>query len=88
MEVLAQGTLQGLVNHTLLIARGGQEFDIADSCSPIRSAEGEVIGVVLVFRDVTEEYAVQQSLNDSAALVQTLRSWCSRRHVASRIFTI
>ena len=71
-EVLARGTRQGLANHTVLIARGGQEFDIADSCSPIRSAQGEVIGAVLVFRDVTEEYAVQQSLNDSAALVQTI----------------
>ena len=71
-DALAHGTFQGLANHTVLIARDGREFDIADSCAPIRSAEDVVVGAVLVFRNVTEEYAVQQSLRDSAALVQTI----------------
>ena len=69
---LAHGTIQGLANHTVLIARDGREFDIADSCAPIRDASGLVVGAVLVFRNVTEEHAVQQSLRDSAALVQTI----------------
>ncbi len=69
---LAQGTVQGLANHTVLIARDGREFDIADSCAPIRDADQQVVGAVLVFRNVTEEYAVQASLRDSAALVQTI----------------
>jgi PAS domain S-box-containing protein len=71
-DALAHGTVQGLANHTLLIARDGSEFDIADSCAPIRSLGGEVVGAVLVFRNVTEEHAVQQTLRDSAALVQTI----------------
>ncbi|PKO58892.1 MAG: hybrid sensor histidine kinase/response regulator, partial [Betaproteobacteria bacterium HGW-Betaproteobacteria-18] len=71
-DTLAHGTVQGLANHTVLIARDAREFDIADSCAPIRSADGRVVGAVLVFRNVSEEYAVQQSLRDSAALVQTI----------------
>ena len=72
METLAHGTIQGLANHTVLIARDGSECDIADSCAPIRDRDGQVIGAVLVFRDVTGEYAVQQALRDSAALIQTI----------------
>jgi len=72
MEALARGTIQGLANHTVLIARDGRECDIADSCAPIRDSGGQVIGAVLVFRDVTGEYAVQQALRDSSALVQTI----------------
>ncbi len=72
IETLAKGTVQGLANHTVLIARGGGECDIADSCAPIRDHDGQVVGAVLVFRNVSEEYAVQQALRDSAALVQTM----------------
>jgi PAS domain S-box-containing protein len=72
MEAIAHGTIQGLANHTVLIARDGSEYDIADSCSPIRSRADQIIGAVLVFRDVTEEYAVQQSLRDGSALVRTI----------------
>ncbi len=72
VETLANGTVQGLANHTVLIARDGNECDIADSCAPIRDRDGRVVGAVLVFRNVSEEYAVQQALRDSAALVQTM----------------
>ncbi|MFZ3081260.1 PAS domain S-box protein [Rhodoferax ferrireducens] len=71
-ETLAHGTVQGLANHTVVIARDGSECDIADSCAPIRDRDGQVIGAVLVFRDVTEEYAAQQALRDSTALIQTI----------------
>jgi len=72
METLAKGTIQGLANHTVLIARDGNECDIADSCAPIRDHNGQVVGAVLVFRNVSEEYAVQQALRDNAALLQTI----------------
>ena len=72
METLAHGTIQGLANHTVLIAADDSECDIADSCAPIRDRDGQVIGAVLVFRDVTEEYVVQQALRDSAAQIQTI----------------
>ena len=67
METLAHGTVQGLANHTVLIARDGSECAIADSCAPIRDRDGQVIGAVLVFRDVTEEYAAQQALSEQQA---------------------
>ena len=72
MAALEHGTIQGLANHTVLIARDGSECDIADSCAPIRDRDGQVVGAVLVFRNVTDEYAVQQALRDSSALVQTI----------------
>ncbi|MFH0920217.1 MAG: PAS domain-containing protein [Fibrobacterota bacterium] len=54
-ETLAHGTIQGLANHTILISRAGKEYAIADSCAPIRNRDGQVVGAVLVFRDVTEQ---------------------------------
>lgn len=71
-DALAYGTVQNLANHTVLISRDGREFDIADSCAPIRAADGQVVGAVLVFRNISEEYAAQLALRDSAALVQTI----------------
>jgi len=71
-DVLAVGSIQGLANHTVLISRDGREFDIADSCAPIRDADGAVTGAVLVFRNVTAEYATEQTIRDSVALVQTI----------------
>jgi PAS domain S-box-containing protein len=72
IETLAHGTIQGLANHTVLIAADGSERDIADSCAPIRDRDGRVVGAVLVFRDVSEDYAAQQALRDSAALVAAI----------------
>jgi len=63
-RVLAEGIIVGMANHTVLVSANGTEYQIADSAAPIRDATGEVIGVVLVFRDVTEEYAIQQELHD------------------------
>jgi PAS domain S-box-containing protein len=72
VDALAMGTIQGLSNHTVLIARDGSERAIADSCAPIRALSGEIVGAVLVFRDVTNEYAVQQALRDSAARINAI----------------
>lgn len=71
-ETLARGTTQGLTNHTILVARDGTERDIADSCAPIRDADHNVVGAVLIFRDVTPEFAAQQAVRDSASLVQAI----------------
>lgn len=51
---LMQGKIVGLANHTILVSRDGTEYGIEDSASPIRNKEGEILGVVLVFHDVTE----------------------------------
>ncbi len=54
-KVLREGRIVGLANHTILIARDGTETAIEDSAAPIRAADGTIIGVVMVFRDATEE---------------------------------
>ena len=72
MATLAHGIVQGLANHTIVIARNGSECAIADSCAPIRDREGSVIGAVLVFRDVTSEHAIQRALADSAARIAAI----------------
>jgi PAS domain S-box-containing protein len=64
--VLAKGKVVGLANHTLLIAKDGSERAIADSAAPIFDEEGRhVRGVVVVFRDVTDERAAERALRES-----------------------
>ncbi len=72
MAALEEGTVQGLANHTVLVARDDREFDIADSCAPIRDHAARVVGAVLVFRNVSDEYAAQQALRDSTAQIRTI----------------
>ena len=59
---LAHGTVHILANHTILIARDGSECAIADSCAPIRNRDGQVVGAVMVFRDVTERKEIEKGL--------------------------
>ncbi|NWH03645.1 hybrid sensor histidine kinase/response regulator [Desulfobacter latus] len=64
-KVLSTGKVVGLANHTMLLARDGSEYHIADSGSPIRNDHGEIKGVVLVFRDVTEAYKMAARLRQA-----------------------
>src|SRR5215204_3391680 len=52
--VVREGLTVGLANHTLLLARDGAEIPIEDSGAPIRDAKGKIIGVIIVFHDVSE----------------------------------
>jgi PAS domain S-box-containing protein len=52
---LRQDTTVDLPKHVLLLRRDGSEVGIADSCAPIRRADGSVHGAVLVFRDLANE---------------------------------
>lgn len=54
LRTLSAGTIVGLANHTILIAKDGTEWPIDDSAAPIRNEQGEVVGAVLVFRDISE----------------------------------
>ncbi len=63
-DVLATGTIHGLANHTVLISREGTERPIADSAAPIRGDEGQITGVVLVFRDVASERRFERELQE------------------------
>jgi two-component system CheB/CheR fusion protein len=77
IRALRDGVIVGLANHTLLIAKDGTERPIDDSAAPIRNASGEVAGVVLVFRDVTERREQEHSLTDALkyaeSVIATLR---------------
>ncbi len=61
-KVMASGQVVGLANHTALIAKDGKERSIADSGAPIRDKDNQIIGVVLVFRDVTEALKMEEQL--------------------------
>jgi PAS domain S-box-containing protein len=54
-KVLREGTVVGLANHTVLRSKRGHETPIDDSGAPIRGEDGHILGVVLVFRDATQE---------------------------------
>ena len=60
-RVLREGMVVGLANHTLLVARDGTPRPIDDSGAPIRDAGGTILGVVLVFRDVTERRGFERA---------------------------
>jgi PAS domain S-box-containing protein len=70
-KVLATGRIVGLANHTVLIAKDGTERGIDDSGAPIRDGNGNVTGVVLVFRDVTEQRKAEQSARFLASIVES-----------------
>ncbi|MDK9708065.1 MAG: PAS domain S-box protein [Desulforhopalus sp.] len=61
-SVLASGKVVDLANHTSLISKSGVHYQIADSAAPILDNTGNIRGVVLVFRDVTDEYRVAEEL--------------------------
>ncbi len=61
-RVLKEGTLVGLANHTALVARDGRRLPISDSAAPIRGEDGALVGVVLVFRDMSEERKAEARL--------------------------
>ncbi|MCD6500575.1 MAG: response regulator [Candidatus Desulfofervidus auxilii] len=61
-RVLRKGIVVGLANHTLLISKDGTRRSIDDSGAPIKDENGKIIGVVLVFRDVSEKRRIEQEL--------------------------
>ncbi|HTN54330.1 MAG TPA: PAS domain S-box protein [Anaeromyxobacter sp.] len=66
-RVLREGIAVGLANHAALVARDRTSRPIADSGAPIRGADGALTGVVLVFRDQTEERRAERALRESEA---------------------
>ena len=70
-KVILQGGTFGLANHTVLIARDGNEIPIDDSAAPIKNDAGDILGVILVFRDVTERDRAEEELRASAADLRT-----------------
>lgn len=61
-QVINSGKIVGLANHTVLISRDNKEYDISDSGAPIITEDGKIVGVVLVFRDITKEYKSREEI--------------------------
>jgi PAS domain S-box-containing protein len=70
-KVIASGRIVGLANHTILISRDGKRRPIDDTAAPIRDEDGQFVGVILVFRDITERRGLERELKQrSDALVE------------------
>ncbi len=70
MRTLRTGVIVELANHTDLIARDGTRYHIADSAAPIFGPDGKILGAILAFRDVTEEYAQRDRLRYAHAQLE------------------
>jgi PAS domain S-box-containing protein len=68
-QAVRAGVIVGLANHTVLISREGRQIPIDDSASPIRDASGEVIGGVLVFRDISGRRKAEKELKQAHELL-------------------
>jgi len=66
--VLKTGRIVGLINHAVLVSRDGSECIIADSGAPIRDEHGNLFGVVLVFRDITEVRKLEEEIQKTEKL--------------------
>lgn len=64
-KVLIEGKIAGMANHTLLVAKDGTERPIDDSAAPIQDEQGNVAGLVLIFRDITERKRGEDALRES-----------------------
>jgi PAS domain S-box-containing protein len=72
-KVLKEGIVAGLANDTALIRRDGSRIIIEDSAAPIKTSGGNVYGVVLVFRDVTQKYREERMLKETLNQLQEER---------------
>ncbi|MGH9522490.1 MAG: ATP-binding protein [Terriglobales bacterium] len=79
-KVIQTGRIVGLANHTVLVRRDGTEIPIDDSAAPIRDLQGNIVGVVLVFRDVTRERQSEAALIRSEKLASVGRLAASIAH--------
>ncbi|TMQ01858.1 MAG: PAS domain S-box protein [Verrucomicrobia bacterium] len=64
-QALLEGVVAGATNRAVLVSRKGTETPIDDSAAPIRDAAGNITGIVLTFRDVSERQRVEQALHES-----------------------
>ena len=74
------GTVVGLANHTFLVSKNGDEICIDDSGAPIRDSNGKMIGVVLVFRDITDRRMSEGALMRAEKLAAAGRLAASVAH--------
>jgi PAS domain S-box-containing protein len=88
-KVLRTGAVAGLANHTVLIRKDGSVCPIDDSAAPIHDARGRVLGVILVFRDISErrqaEQALQGSRDQLAVILQGIADGITAQDLTGRL---
>ena len=62
-RAISDGIIVGLSNHSVLISRDSKEYSIEDSAAPIRDSEGNILGCVLVFHNITEKYQLMEQIS-------------------------
>jgi PAS domain S-box-containing protein len=91
IRALREGVVIGLANHTFLVSKLGIRIPIDDSAAPIRNASGEVIGGVMVFRDISAQKSAENALkmahqqlqSQAVALQRSNEELSQFAHVAS-----
>ncbi|HEY1231808.1 MAG TPA: PAS domain S-box protein [Candidatus Binatia bacterium] len=86
-RVLRDGCVAGLANHTILLRPDGVEVPIDDSAAPINDATGHILGVVLVFRDITERRRAEKTQATLAAIVESSEDAIVSKDLDGRIMT-
>ncbi|HKP87100.1 MAG TPA: DUF4118 domain-containing protein, partial [Blastocatellia bacterium] len=77
-KVLKEGAVVGLAYHSILIKKDGSEIPIDDSGAPIRDDRGDLVGVVLVFRDITERKRAQEGSEKLLSRIEQERERLNR----------
>jgi PAS domain S-box-containing protein len=81
LRAMREGVIVGLANRTILIAKNGAEIPIDDSGAPIKDSEGNILGAVLIFRDITERRRTEA---ERSRLLASERAARERAETANR----
>jgi len=73
VRVLKEGIVEGLANHTVLIRRDGTHFPIDDSGAPIRDANGNILGTVLVFHNISQRREAEKRIEHLNRVLRSIR---------------
>ena len=67
-QAMKTGMIKEMANHTVLVRKDGKKVPVADSAAPLKDKDGQVIGCVVVFRDVTKERQIDQAKSEFVSL--------------------
>jgi PAS domain S-box-containing protein len=81
LRAIREGAIVGLANHTVLLRRDGREIPIDDSGAPIKTADGRILGAVVIFRDISERRRTEK---ERAQLLAAERAAREQAEAASR----
>ena len=71
-QVIGEGRIVHLSQHATLISKQGKEYQITDSAAPIRYDDDNILGMVLVFNDITEQYRLRQAAAENKRVLQAI----------------